>query len=183
MVCEALADELIVIESIYPDAIGKSSGSDNTYIVKIPDTRVEFYLTFDHDYPTTSPRVSSTSGIDRSTLDTLLKDIAGEEVLFSLISTIQEQVAENSAKNELAQVIDTEDLEQNQDADYDNVDWTVGEAIHDRKSVMLGRACRVTTLEELNIALASIDHDKKLQKATHPRIWVSKLVLRARRFI
>lgn len=172
MVCQALEDELTAIDSIYPEAIEKSSGSDSTYVVKVPDTNVEFYLTFDHEYPATSPRVSSASAIDKSVLESLLRDNIGEEVLFPLISAIQEQVADASAANELHDKTEAEESTLNPETDYEAVQWTIGEAVHDRKSVMLGRACRVTTQDELDIALASIDHDKRLQKATHPRIWV-----------
>lgn len=180
---EALADELLAIEAIFPGAVQQVAGSDSTYVVRVdrPTTgclSIEFYLGFDHLYPATRPTVTGISLLGRGHvwsppdarqhIDSVLKQNDSQEVLFALLSFLQEQLESEEIPREVGQVRDESR------SSAATTQWFVGEPIHDRKSIHLGRACRVNTVTDLEAALESVSQDKDLQKATHPCIWACR---------
>ena len=164
---EALKDELIAIDSIFPGSVSSLHGSETTWIVKIEP--VSFYITFDAEYPARVPHLSTISGIERSVLEDSLQE--GCECLFSLISAVQGFI-EDGQSNGHPEKDDCPIEHDHPTTIGGTIEWSVGEAVQDRKSTMLGRACRVTCRAELTSALKHIEMDKKLQKASHPCIWV-----------
>lgn len=169
MINEILSDELLAIDAIFPQTIFKTEGSDSTYAIRISRSGeeksiIELFLSFDHAYPIESPKVSSARGIEKLEVEQWLIGLSGNEVLFSLLSSLMEKVeAEGLHYDEPQREVTDEPIR-----------WYTGDPVHDRKSVMLGRACRIGSQADLDAALKSIELDKELQKATHPRIWACR---------
>ncbi|CCG82479.1 Protein IMPACT homolog [Taphrina deformans PYCC 5710] len=171
---EILADELITTEAIFPDHISLLGGSESTYIVRVPGSQVEFYLSFDQDYPAHgSIKLASISGIARDTVQSLIDEADGAEVLFTLLSGIHEYLEHNGAlDHEEASRLQVSRPESDR-GPHDvkpSIDWAIADMIQDRKSTFLGRACRITSEFELREALDSVD----VKKATHPKIWACR---------
>lgn len=177
---EALQDELLAINSIFPDSVTNQEGSQNTFIVSVPDSQVAFYIHFDADYPSSSPRVSSVTGIDKAVLEHSLEETRGTETLLALISSVQQYQQDNHAvvsppEDTTASCAHDATSEDLSSTHASPINWSIGEPIIDRKSTMLGRACPVTCREDLERALKDVALDKRLQKASHPCIWVGLL--------
>lgn len=166
---EALADELLAIESIYPAHVARAAGSESTVQVTIPGTDISFHLAFDHAYPETSPRVSGAAGIEKPFLQSVIDELRGAEVLFALLSAVHER-EESFVSDPVPRAAGDEEA-RSVLPQAPEVSWSVGEAIHDRRSVMLGRACRVVSTDEVGAALETVE----AKRATHPRIWVGAM--------
>lgn len=169
MINEVLSDEILAIDAIFPETVFKSEGSDSTYVLRLKcpvraKVVIELFLSFDQAYPVETPRILSASGITKPEVEAVLSDLAGIEVLFVLLSTLQEKIQKDEALEEQA----PEDVAQQP------TDWFVGEPVHDRKSIMIGRACVIASKTDLDAALNSINSNKDLQKATHPCIWACR---------
>ena len=166
-ITESLADELVALEAIYPGCVVPVQGSNSTFSVSGPDAPDDklFYLTFDRDYPRSTPSVAVIKDtISKAEIEALLSDSAGSEVLYSVISALEGR--------ERAETV-SQDIFECQAAPV-HVHWHVGEPVTDRKSTMLGRACQVQCQQDVEDALQAVLMDKQLQKASHPQIWAYK---------
>lgn len=168
-----LEEELLAIEAIYPGSVVPLDGSENTFALSLDQQRQHnhvLYITFDLRYPQSTPHLSGVSSqVDKHELNGLLNGLRGSEVLYPLLSFLHEKFEDAAAT-----VVQSPTPTTESPSAY--AEWFIGETIHDRKSSMLGRACRAY-LDNLDLALQDIDGDKRLQKASHPKIWVSKLLM------
>lgn len=152
--------------------------TQNSFILTVPrHEHVQVVLSIGSDYPDVRPIVISAHGVAKSLAEELLeRQPAGEVCLYGFIEDLIEVLDEESQKvQELQQELQFEPdqyqhaenswtVQETIEAEGNEPEWTLSEPIIDRKSVFVGRACRVHTTDNVRSALQHMYLDKKIQK-------------------
>lgn len=193
----ALSDELLSINAIYdPETLTSVDKHDDTCILRLPSSAVSLRISFPADYPEQSPpRILGSEGsgsesrkgeasevvaLARATLEGCFRQ--GDPCMFDLIEELSEKLqarnddvpddevtTQGNATQAEVEWIYEQQPHLPQSSLSDTVpQWVLSEAVSEKKSVFLGRAATVTSVEE---AQSFIEHlvttDKKAAKATH----------------
>jgi putative IMPACT (imprinted ancient) family translation regulator len=180
---DALADELLTINSIYPDSVALLSTSDSGSVctLQLPSTpEVLLRLEFPKTYPEEPPIVLGTESIGtdapkgygklivEKTRIALAKVWRGETVMFDLVEEMESRSEHLGEQHEHDQVEAEQPTESKEEEIEPEPPWTLIPATIDRKSVFLARCARVSSPAEAKRFIAHlIRTDKKAAKATH----------------
>ncbi|KAL9614453.1 MAG: hypothetical protein Q9167_001056 [Letrouitia subvulpina] len=188
-----LESEVEAINSIYGDGtiqqISSSVGTD-FYLLSVPLLPVTLRLRVPPQYPDIPleiVQVESTGPATRKGYGTRVltaaKDILcrvfmpGQACLYDLIQELDVNLKEESFTGEAEPSIHLpQELKNAQGVPnetgrlkgFADPIWTLSEPVSEKKSVFLGRACRVTSTREVDAAMAHLlSSDKRAAKATH----------------
>lgn len=174
MTREEFDEELEAIEAIYPNAI-LPTGS--FYWLEIPDRPISIQLSFPSSYPTEPPNVLSVKyGPEKTLIEDLLASVfvPDQVCLFDLIETIRDTFEQDDDDSE-------ENVEENENYDTSDISklpkeelsreifshWLAGSTITDRKSVFIGFATEVNSMDDVEQMLGLLKQDNHIARATH----------------
>ncbi|RPB12566.1 UPF0029-domain-containing protein [Morchella conica CCBAS932] len=189
---EDLAEEIEVLNSIYGGECIASTGSGSVYVLRPPESTISpplsLTLSFPENYPHAPPVVVDGAGGGKSGVEgknELARDVLsavwreGEVCLFDLVEGMREllEAAPPPAAVEEVEVDDGEEgyrewsppPTMNEAGQHTSEhEWIVADPIVEKKSVFVGRAIEVHSVEDAKRYIADlIAGDKKIAKATH----------------
>lgn len=182
---EALGDEVISINAIYPDSLSQLSGDE--YMLNATETSLSLVLSFPHNYPKQAPLIKGSSTVDKD----VRKDEAARQIqrarevlkrifqpdqpcIYDFIEALAEdrELGRKAPGSPPALPKDTNATKINHEEASAILDkapaWVLSEIVTEKKSVFVARAVRAQTVQD---ARGYIQHlvttDKKAAKATH----------------
>lgn len=186
---EDLAEEIEVLNSIYGGECIASTGSGSVYVLRPPESTISpplsLTLSFPENYPHAPPLVVDGAGGGKSGVEgknELARDVLsavwreGEVCLFDLVEGMRELLEAPAAA---AAEVDDDGEEgyrewsppptMNEAGQHTSEhEWIVADPIVEKKSVFVGRAIEVHSVEDAKRYIADlIAGDKKIAKATH----------------
>jgi len=178
---DALEEELLAVQAIFPECISRDSRSPRRLTIRpLVDTGADALsvtLSFSDDYPEQLPSILAQSGIEHSQIQRILEDSwsPGEVCLFMLVDSLRDKFnATDTSRNHGTSLPTSPERSSlpnilSSDSDEDNeVRFFTSSPIVDRKSTFLGRAIEVHSRAEAKAALMWLkQHNKKTAKATH----------------
>nr|XP_032522015.1 protein IMPACT-like [Danaus plexippus plexippus] len=187
-------EEVEALSSIYGSDFTTDCEQTRSYSIRVSDNKNEviLYVTMTDGYPGQAPPKYELSApwMDRKAkenlhycLDEIYLECVGETVIYQWVEKIREVLqtikpVEVKKKEKIQHIEHTLDLSQ---LDIKCPEITHGEVIVDRKSSFQGHAAKVYSIEDINLVLAKLKQNKKIQNATHNmyayRIVTDKLTL------
>lgn len=173
MTQEDLEEELEAIEAIYPGAV-LSTGS--FYWLEVPDRSISIQLTFPSSYPTEPPHILSVKyGPEKSIIEDLLGSIfvPDQVCLFDLIETIRDTFNQEDEEEEIddeGENYDTSTISKLSKEELSKEifsHWLAGSTITDRKSIFIGFATEVHSIDDVEKMLDLLKQDNHIARATH----------------
>ncbi|MCJ1467181.1 eIF2 kinase Gcn2p negative regulator [Pseudocyphellaria aurata] len=182
---DELTQEIEAINSIYgSETLKKSSDGNNLYILSLNNNDVTLRLSFPPEYPETAPQILGIEttgdrlrkGYGKHVLNTAretLKTIfaPGLVCVFDLMQELAVVLADEPTEaQEISNVPETQPPSRplTPELVFEAPRWTVSNAITEKKSVFLARACAVTSSDQVPSCIAHLlSTDKRASKATH----------------
>jgi hypothetical protein len=189
---EDLENEIEAINSIYGEESLVSTGSEDVYVLHLPQQSTSLRIRFPPEYPAAPPAVLGTESsgehtrkgeaahvvdVFREVLGNLYRP--GEVCLFDVIEDVNsrfgsttEEIVEDEQQDGNGSAEDTESLEASCQSHMGTVQeeppWVLSDIIIELKSVFIARSAPVSSPDQATTYLQHLlDSDKKVRSATH----------------
>ena len=177
---DSLEEELLVVDSIFPECVSRDLQSPRRFTIHPYSNSgpgsISVVLSIPIEYPGKPPIILGCVGVSQAQIQEIINDswTPGEVCLYDLIDKLRELFDKDNSNTSQGSATqqsprNTNDPIYSSDDDSGvELNFATSEPIVDRKSTFVGRAIEVHSRAEATSALLWLKrHNKKVAKATH----------------